>query len=191
MASAPVVPVGLFDYLAAEERSPFRHEYVGGCIYAMTGGTMRHNRITGNIYSTLLQRLAGSPCQAFINDMKLHALEADSVYYPDVLVVCGRGPAGADKLVTDATLIVEVASESTAGVDRREKRLAYQKLPGLRAYWMVSQEARQVEVLSRTGDGPWGLATISDLMALLPAPGVPGEPLRLGELYVGTDLAAA
>jgi Uma2 family endonuclease len=44
------------------------------------------------------------------------------------------------KVSQDATLNVEVTSESTAEIDRREKLVAYQKLPGLRAYWIASQD---------------------------------------------------
>ena len=40
-------------------------------------------------------------------------------------------------------LIVEVLSESTARIDRREKLLAYQSLPSLQAYLLVEQEARR------------------------------------------------
>lgn len=189
MGSAVVAPIGLFDYLGFEESSPLRHEYVAGYVYAMTGGTLRHNRIAGNIYARLLSRLEGSPCQAFINDVKLHVRQADSVYYPDVLVSCGRESAGAEKSTTTATLIVEVSSESTAGVDRREKRLAYQQLPELRAYWVVSQEERQVEAFVRGADGRWGSLLLAGADAELPMPELPGPPLTLAELYVGTDLA--
>ncbi len=51
--------------------------------------------------------------------MKLHVQAADSVYYPDVLVYCGSSSPMAKKMVHDALLVVEVVSESNAGIDRR------------------------------------------------------------------------
>ena len=189
MAQALLAPIELFDYLAFDEASTLRHEYVGGRIHAMTGGTLRHNRIAGNTYVTLLTRLAGSPCQAFINDVKLQVRAANSVYYPDVLVVCGHAVADDQKMVSDATLVVEVLSDSTAEIDRREKLAAYQKLPGLRSYWVVSQTERQVELHSRGDDGRWCLALLTQDDDELAAGDVPGAPLRLRELYSGTDIA--
>lgn len=121
MAHAQDRPIDVVDYLAMDEASALRHEYVGGSVHAMTGGSKRHNRIGLNIASALLQRMQGAPCAVFFNDMKLHVQAADSVYYPDVFVHCGSGVADDERLH---------------------------------------------------------------------AHGVPGTPLRLAELYVGTDLAA-
>lgn len=181
-------PVDLADYLAAEDRSPKRHEYLGGYVYAMTGGTLRHNRIAGNIYAYLLHELSGAPCQVFINDVKLHVQAADSVYYPDVLVHCYGGPAGDSKLVTDAALIVEVLSESTAQTDRREKRAAYQRLNGLRAYWIVSQDEAHAEVHMRDAHGGW-VSRLCGPGDTLPTQGLTPADFSLAAAYVGTDIA--
>ena len=188
MAHALQSPVDLTDYLALEDASPVRHEYVGGYAHAMVGGSMRHNRISGNIYSVLLQRTASTPCQVFINDMKLHVQALDSVYYPDVFVLCGIGLAGERKVASDATLVVEVLSPSTSGTDRREKLTVYRKLPGLRSYWIVSQDERRVELHARSDDGHWAMSVLSASDDTLSAVGVPGAPLRLADLYVGTDV---
>jgi Uma2 family endonuclease len=59
-------PVGLFEYLAFENSSDRRHEYVGGEIHPMTGGTARHNRIAGNIYAAFLRRFDGTACRVFV-----------------------------------------------------------------------------------------------------------------------------
>lgn len=188
MAHALPSPVALMDYLALDEVSPLRHEYVGGYVHAMTGGTLRHNRIALNIASALLQRLQGSPCAVFINDTKLRVESADCVYYPDVFVHCGGGDADARRFLPDATLIVEVLSASTAGIDRREKLIAYRQLDSLRGYWIVSQDARGVEVHTRGDDGRWSMVVLTANTDTLSTPGVPGEPLRLADLYTGTDI---
>ena len=121
MARALHPSLHLFDYLKFEDASPTRHEYVGGRMYAREDSTLRHNRISGNVFRLLSDRFDGTPCQVFMNDVKLHVQAADSVYYPDVLVYCGSSVADGEKMVQEALLIVEVTSDSSAGIDRREK----------------------------------------------------------------------
>jgi Uma2 family endonuclease len=173
------------DYLALEETSRERHEFVAGEIHAMTGGTVRHNRIALNTAMALQRRFDGTPCQVFISDMKLHVAAMDAVYYPDVFVHCGA-LAGGDRLVDDATVVVEVMSDSTEAIDRREKLAAYRRLPSLRLYLLIAQSEQSVEAHARDAAGNWaatryvkGEAVIDDAVGELP----------LAPLYAGTDLA--
>ncbi|NJM43238.1 MAG: Uma2 family endonuclease [Brachymonas sp.] len=180
--------LSVFEFLDFDNQSQDRHEYVAGRIFAMTGGTMRHNRVSGNVFRALSGILDGTPCQVFINDMKLHVQAADSVYYPDVMVYCGSALAGDEKLVSDASLLVEVSSESTAEIDRREKLSSYRKLPSLKAYWIVSQTERRVEMHSRDDLGRWQ-AVVYEAGEKLPDVGLLGQELSLDTFYSGTDLA--
>jgi Uma2 family endonuclease len=182
-------PVDLLDYLEFDDASQGRHEFEGGTVYAMTGGTLRHNRLAFNIARQLADRLDGSAWQIFINDVKLHVQAADSVYYPDVFVFCGSNLANEDKLVTDAKLVVEVLSDSTAARDRRQKRVAYQKLPGLQAYWIVSQTEQRVEVHSRDAQGQWQ-ARAYGLEDAIATDWLGESPIELARIYAGTDIAA-
>ncbi len=196
MALPLAKPIDLYDYLAFENASELRHEYVGGAIHAMTGGTMRHNRISGNVFRELANRLDGSPCQVFINDMKLHVRADDSVYYPDVFVASGSPLAADERVAHDTSLIVEVLSDSTASTDRREKLASYQKLPSLRAYWIVSQSEQRVEVWSRA-ESSLGLSGRAAWRSMdyvagqsIPDAALDDAPVPLATLYAGTDLAA-
>lgn len=72
------------EYLEMEETASVRHEYVGGMVYAMTGATKRHNRITGNVYARLLAAARGGPCRVYVEAVKLRV--EDVIYYPDVMV---------------------------------------------------------------------------------------------------------
>lgn len=59
---------------------------------------------------------------------------------PDVKVACGL--EGESPLYADSPyLIVEVASPSTASIDRREKMLAYRRIPSLQSYLIFAQES--------------------------------------------------
>ena len=81
-----------------------------------------------------------SDCRPFIANRLVRTPLAS--YYPDVLVVCG--PA-ADRLYeTDATLVVEVLSDSTELFDRGKKFKDYQRLPSLRHYLLVNQDDARI-----------------------------------------------
>ncbi|RYD31511.1 MAG: hypothetical protein EOP87_14580 [Verrucomicrobiaceae bacterium] len=43
------LPLSVDDYLEGELRSEVKHEYLGGEVHAMSGGTNRHHTISGNI----------------------------------------------------------------------------------------------------------------------------------------------
>jgi Uma2 family endonuclease len=92
------------------------------------------------------------------------------------------------KLVHDASLVVEVLSDSTGEIDRREKLVAYRKLQGLRAYWVVSQDEQRVEVHDRDDDGRLRAIAYTRGDAI-PAGWLGGEPVAVGLLYAGTDIA--
>lgn len=150
MEAARVLPVTVADYLAQEDGSAVRHEYVAGDIHAMSGGSRAHNRITGNIYASLRARLRGGPCQVFINDFKvrLQVAGAEFFYYPDVLVSCH--PGSIEKYyLTAPTLVVEVLSESTETIDRREKLTNYRHAASLEEYVLVAQDRREVTIFRR------------------------------------------
>ena len=138
------------DYLAAEDGADVRHEYIDGELYAMTGASRQHGLITLNIAAHLRPRLRGTPCQLFANDMKvrLRIAEQDIFYYPDLLLSCDPDDRET-YYCTRPCLLVEVLSESTARIDRREKFLSYQTIPSLRQYLLIDQKERRVEVHRR------------------------------------------
>ncbi len=189
MTQALRAPVELFDYFAGEERGNVRHEYVGGELHAMVGGTLRHNRIGLNIATRFVERTRAAPCEVFLADTKLHVRATDSIYYPDVIVVCGAKLDPSAHAVDDATLVVEVTSDSTASIDRREKLVAYRKLPGLRGYWIVSQTEQRVEVHERDADGVWR-ATAFGAGESIAVGWLDGAVFALADFYAGTDVVA-
>lgn len=88
MQHAIVSTIDESDYLSGEAFSPVRHEYVGDHVYALAGASKAHNLIAGNIFSRLRQRLRGSPCRAFVADMKVKVEASRAYYYLDVVVTC-------------------------------------------------------------------------------------------------------
>ncbi|MBK1718625.1 Uma2 family endonuclease [Thiocystis violacea] len=147
---AHVRSLSVDDYLATEDGADIRHEYIDGELYAMTGASDRHGLITLNLASYLRPLLRGTPCQLFANDMKvrLRINEQDVFYYPDLLLSCDPSDR-ATYYRAQPCLLVEVLSDSTARIDRREKFWAYQTIPSLREYLLISQTAHEVEVYRR------------------------------------------
>ena len=141
------------DYLAFEERSPVKHEYVAGEVYKMSGVTTRHNLITLNIVGPLRHAARSRGCKVFATDVKLRAA-ADRFYYPDVMVACGKA-ADVELIIEAPSVIVEVTSPSTRATDRREKLDAYRRIPSLSVYLIVDQRRRQVLAYSREAGGEW------------------------------------
>lgn len=163
--------ISVLDYLDGEKTSPIRHEYLGGQIFAMSGGSEEHNRIALNIASVLKFRLRGSGCKTFMSDMKVNMPiarnTADLFYYPDVMVTCDSQDTER-YYKTRPCLIVEVLSPSTESLDRREKRLNYQSLPSLQEYVIVSQTEMKVEVYRLNANETWSLEILEaeDILTL-------------------------
>ena len=68
MEAARVLPMTAAKYLALEEASSVKHEFVGGMSHAMSGGSRVHNKVSLNIAAAFRAGLRGGPCQVFIND---------------------------------------------------------------------------------------------------------------------------
>ena len=97
------------EYLAGELVNEIKHEYVDGQVYAMTGGTPNHVRISGNIFAEIRNFLKGKKCEALQSDMKVRIAE-NNYRYPDVVVIC----SDSEESYTDSPVIlVEVLSNST------------------------------------------------------------------------------
>jgi len=143
------------DYLAWEETQAEKHEFVAGEVFAMTGARQDHVIVSLNFASALKQRLRGTPCRAYMADMKLRVEAVDAFFYPAVMVSCHPGDLGNQQYISNPTLIVEVLSDSTADYDRGGKFVAYRQIEALQEYLIVDIEARRVECFRRTADNDW------------------------------------
>jgi len=126
------------EYLKLESVSEVRHEYVGGHVYAMTGGSIRHGLLVQLINARLLAAFLPKGCRVHSHDTKLQIPDGRT-YYPDAYVVCGPKPH--PLYDTDAQWVVEVRSPTTAATDDREKSPAYMQLPSLRATSLPTRTA--------------------------------------------------
>jgi len=145
--------ISLEDYLEGEKSSEIKHEYIYGEVFAMAGTSDRHNRIAGNLFSKIDSHLSDSDCETFIESVKLRA-DAQTFYYPDVMVSCDRSPESS-YYREEPILVIEVLSRTTERTDRNEKLTVYKNIPTLQEYVIVWQEKIQIEIHHRQPDGNW------------------------------------
>ena len=173
---ALVEPFSAADYLRWEAEQPDKHEFVAGEVFAMGGASRRHVTVSLNLASALDDALAGSPCRAYMADMKVETARDSAYFYPDVLATCDPADHQADQVMTSPCLVAEVLSPSTAAYDRGDKFAAYRGIPSLREYVLIDPDQKRVELYRRGEDGLWVLRDIQ-----------PGEPLTLAS--VGAEVA--
>lgn len=176
------------EYRRHAEASEFRHEYVGGVVYAMSGGTSAHGAIALNIGARLWALVRGTGCRAYSSTYHVRT-PGGNEYSPDAFVACGPRHDDAGFSETPC-VVVEVLSPGTARVDLNEKRTAYQEIATLGAYLVVEAEWRAVYRHWRGEDGAWRHETFAgDGAVPLPCPA--GGVLTLADVYEGMDLPMA
>jgi Uma2 family endonuclease len=166
----PVGHASFEQYLALEARSQTRHEFVDGDLFAMAGGTDRHNRLAINILMQINAAAETNNCEVFISDMLIRTPEGMG-YYPDLFVTCEEITEGV-RFKCKPCLIVEVISESTEIIDRSEKLHHYRSIPSLQAYMLVSQNQSLVEIYRRLVDGTRRYENLEGGTAALPCIGI-------------------
>ncbi len=168
------------EYLAFEEMSQEKHEYVDGWVYpllpeidGMAGGTNNHAVLTSNVGRLLGNALEESPCIVYSPDARVQ-IDATNYRYPDVAV--SRDPrdleAGDEKRIQHPGVLVEVLSDTTEDVDRIDKFTEYRALPSVQDYLLVNYAAHLIEHYHRAG-GLWTYRTYR-----------PGETIALESLGV-------
>ena len=171
------------EYIAFDEATEVRYEYIDGEIIPVSGGTLYHAIIMANAMGALWQCLKGSDCRVMSSDMR-NRVNPTRYVYPDFCVVCGSA-ATDERAVTlwNPTLVGEVTSPSSIDRDRGEKRRFYQSIDSLQTYLVIDQHRVYVELHERHEDG-WQTREYAGLDAVVPLPALDCE-LPLAEIYAG------
>lgn len=181
--------VSVEEYLEGEIVSEIRHEYLGGAVHAMSGGTVDHSAVAANLLGILFAELKGKPCRAFTSDMKVRLDLADHTrfYYPDVQVVCDSR-SGDSHYQDRPVVVVEVLSESTRRTDLGEKRDAYLTIPSLKVLLFVESEAATALVLRRKPSGGFAEEFYSGTDAVIQLPEIEAS-IPLADVFSGIVFA--
>lgn len=188
-ALAKSEPISIADYLAGEEVSDVRHEYLGGTVHAMPGATNRHNIVAGNAFASLHGSLRGKSCQPFNSDTKVRIKFPDQTrfYYPDAMVVCSPNPT-TDHFQDRPVVIIEVLSDTTRRTDLAEKLDAYPTIPSLEVLLYVEPDIPFVTLHRRRAEGGFAIEHHSGSDAVIPLPEIEAQ-LALADLYERVDFA--
>jgi Uma2 family endonuclease len=145
-------------YLAWERLQPTRHEYFRGDVFAMAGGSPRHNALGASLTAMLYAALADKGCHVLSSDQRIGFPGGDRYVYADVTVVCGAVElqAGTSDVLINPEIIIEILSASTEPYDRGLKWEGYQGIVSLVDYVLVSQAEPRIEHFRRDANsGTW------------------------------------
>jgi Uma2 family endonuclease len=164
-----------------------RHELAGGRVVMMTGGTMGHGLIVGNLFELLRARIDRKLWVA-LTELGID-VRPGTVRYPDIVVdrVGGRR----DALTAAApVLIAEVLSPSTMKIDLGDKAADYLQLSSIAAYLIFAQDEIKAWTYKRGGDGqfPPGPQIFAGAESTILIPAL-GLDLRLADVYSGLEFA--
>jgi Uma2 family endonuclease len=187
MAGDPVRRKWTIDeYLAYEDETGIKHEYIDGDIYAMIGGTSRHNMISANVIIEIGQKLRGTGCRAYPSDMRIFISDTKYVY-PDMSVVCGKAVFADDKelMLKNPAMVVEVMSPSSEDYDQGTKANFYMSLESLQIYLLLHQDKQRALLYTR-GDDRWIRREFTADDAVLPLDTL-DISVPLSDLYLDVD----
>jgi Uma2 family endonuclease len=164
------------EYLAAERKSPKRHEFFNGKIIQvgdasllsqndMGGASFSHNTISSNLVILLGYALWNKDYLVHQSDMRVHDPGSSSYFYPDVVITAGKPAFEDDQFDTllNPVLVIEVLSAGTESYARGDKAIAYRQIPSLREYMLVSQDKAVVEHWVRLEESKWQVEEIKGL----------------------------
>ena len=179
----------LEEYLALERESDERLEFWNGEIFAMSGGTLAHERVMRNAFNALQTELRGKGCEVFGSGMQIKVPSALPYRYADGSVVCGKVEverfSGTD-LLLNPVLIYEVLSPSTEAYDRGDKFTYYKSIPSLREYLLIAQHRPHVTHYVKQDDGTWSYSEINGLDGSVYLPSL-DVTLKLSAIYENVE----
>jgi len=157
------------EYLAAERKSPERHEFFNGEVKLMGGASRAHSLINTNLTVTIGNALLHEDYEVCSINMRVHSPVSGSYFYPDMVITAGEPQLEDDQFDTllNPVLVIEVLSPGTESYDRGEKAVAYRQIHSLREYVLVSQDKAVVEQWVRLAENKWQVEEIKGLDATL------------------------
>jgi Uma2 family endonuclease len=160
-----------------------RYEVIDGVLYLMASPETDHQSVANLIatYLTLhvqfqnLGRIMPAPYDVILPD--------GTIVQPDISVIFNANQKVLTKKRLEGApdLVVEVASPSTAGYDRKKKRAVYAKA-GVREYWIVRPSKKNVELFVLE-QGELVSRGVFKGQTVLPSQIVPNFPVQVAQFF--------
>lgn len=180
MSAQPHVRLTEEEYLKLDRESELRNEFYDGYMYAMSGGTIRHAAIIGNLTSALHGALRDKSCTVMSSDLRVR-ISGKFYTYPDIAVACDPIQAAGKDTLLNPILLIEVLSPSSENRDRGFKFDQYCQIESLQEYALVSQSEPRVQVFRRSA-GEWIFSSFAGLDATCRLESA-GASIPLAEIY--------
>lgn len=190
MSAEPKTHYTLPEYFALEQASDIRYEYWDGEIFAMSGASPNHNRITADVARILGNQLLDR-CEVFASDMRVKIPLQSRYVYPDVIVVYGKPEFETiEGLATllNPSLVVEVLSLTTEDKDLGKKFEYYRSLSTLKEYILIAQDRVHVAQYVKQSENVWLFTEMNDITGTFHLPSIQCV-LILNEVYRRVQLS--
>jgi len=187
------------EYLEFERKSADKHEYVDGEVlpmnrayegsYAMAGARLKHVKIVSKLQGEIYSQLRGKGCDVLSNDMRITVKPADSYFYPDLIIVCGK-PEVEDKksdILLNPNIIIEVLSKGTKDYDLGTKQFTYMQMPSLTEMAFIDSNIMSVKITRRQQDNLWKFETLKEPEEVLRFYSIDIK-ITLKDIYEGVEL---
>ena len=149
----------LGEYFEFESKAEKKHEFFNGEIVKCAYTSENHGRIVSNLVKLLGSCLELTDCDVFTSDRMVFTANCNRIFYPDVTIVCDKREyyqySKNMKATINPSILVEVVSDSTVGIDRGDKLRCYRTLQSLKQYIIIEQDYKNVEIYERDENGRW------------------------------------
>ena len=158
MTGAPLHRYTYPDYVALEEVSTTKHEFLNGEIYAMAGGSEDHSALSAEVLRILGNAAADGPCRVHTSDLRIYAERSGLATFSDGSVLCeplDQHPPSPVATALNPTVLLEVTSDSSEACDTGPKKDCDLEISTLREYIVVAPRECRVTVHRRNAEGRW------------------------------------
>lgn len=179
----------LEEYLELDHNSEAKIEFWDGHVFTLAGASDAHDRIQGNGYFALRSKLQGRNCRVFLSDMRVGVPAYPPYRYPDLSALCGQArfsELGKQQILVNASLIIEILSDSTADFDRGYKFTYYKSIESFTEYILIAQDRPHVSQFIKQEENGWLNHEFNSLQDKFHLASLDCE-LELSELYEGVE----
>jgi Uma2 family endonuclease len=169
------------EYIAFEEKSETRHEFINGQLCETPETSDTHNEINGNLAIAFRQHLKDKTFRIYTS-VKVSVIENQHYTYPDVFVTNHKLDADSRYIKRYPSVIVEVLSDGTRVYDKTDKFIRYQKIESLRHYLTVEPEKTLIECYTKQADGSWEVETFTNISETISLPAL-NITLSMRDIY--------
>jgi Uma2 family endonuclease len=163
-----------------------RHELIDGDHYVTPSPLVRHQRVSGALFSALHAHCSATGAGEVFHAPLDVVLSSHDIVEPDLLVILAdQRDILTEKHVRGApAIVIEILSPGTRSRDETSKRRLYART-GVREYWMVDPDRGTITVCRETAPGE--LETAVELTAaagdVLASPLLPGFSVPLAVVF--------